>query len=131
MAGEIHMMYTLDEMETMLDEIAETFPPELFNELNGGIILLPDVKMNPLGKDQDLYILGEYQYSAIFGRLISIYQGSMNQVYGHLTRDQMMEKLRATLKHEFRHHLESLAGERGLEIEDEQYIEAYLRRMAP
>jgi hypothetical protein len=38
--------------------------------------------------------------------------------------------LAGTLKHEFRHHLESLAGERGLEIEDEQFLADYLRRQS-
>jgi len=120
-------MFTLDEMEVMLDEIAESFPPELYDGLNGGISLLPETKLNPHGKDQDLYILGEYHFNNIFGRLIVIYYGSMSTVYGHFSRDQMMEKLRATLKHEFRHHLESMAGDVSLEIEDEQFIEAYLK----
>lgn len=122
-------MFTLDEMEIMLNEIAESFPPALFHELNGGIALLPDTKMNPHGKHDDLFILGEYQYSSIFGRMIVIYYGSIMKVYGYLNRDQMMERLSITLKHEFRHHLESLAGDRSLEIKDEEYIDAYLRHM--
>ena len=122
-------MYNIDDLESMLNEIIETFPPELFRELNGGIVLLPELKLNPHGQAGDLVILGEYQVSGLFGRMIAIYYGSMVKVYGHLPKDRMSEKLISTLKHEFRHHLESLAGERGLEIEDEQYIEAYLRGM--
>jgi predicted Zn-dependent protease with MMP-like domain len=121
-------MITLDEMEKMLEEVAETFPPELYKELNGGIILLPEIKLNPNGQDQDLYILGEYHFDHTFGRFITIYYGSMAKIHGHLSSDQMMDTLKATLKHEFRHHLENLAGERALEVEDEQYIEAYLKR---
>ena len=117
----------MDEMETILNEIVETFPPDLFHELNGGIVLLPEMKLNPHGHEGDLVILGEYQYNTLFGRMIAIYYGSLIKVYGQLSKDLMMEKLIAVLKHEFRHHLESLAGERDLEIEDEQYIEAYLR----
>jgi hypothetical protein len=41
----------------------------------------------------------------------------------------MREILISTLKHEFRHHLESLAGDRSLEIKDEAFIEDYLNRM--
>jgi hypothetical protein len=126
-SGEANMI-TLNEMETMLDEIAETFPPQLFHGLNGGVSLLPETKLNPHGKYQDLFILGEYQFSHIYGRLIVIYYGSIIKAFGHLSREQMKERLSATLKHEFRHHLESLAGERDLEIEDEAFIDAYLNR---
>lgn len=121
-------MITLDEMEAMLDEIAESFPVELFQGLNGGIMLLPETKLNPHGVANDLYILGEYRHGGIFGRSIAIYYGSFATVFGHLPADELRMHLAATLKHEFRHHLESLAGERGLEIEDEQYIAAYLER---
>ena len=121
-------MLTMNEMEKMLDEIAESFPPEIFQKLNGGINLQPEMKLNPIGKDQDLFILGEYHFDSILGRYITIYFGSMTKVYGYLSRENMMEKLKSTLKHEFRHHLESLAGEKDLEIADKLYIEAYLKR---
>ena len=32
----------------------------LYNELNGGIFLLPQVKRSPVGCDNDFYIMGEY-----------------------------------------------------------------------
>ena len=35
------------------------------------------------------------------------------------------EKLRETLYHEFTHHLESLGGEKGLEIEDAENLARY------
>lgn len=124
------MVFTLDEMEKMLDEIADVFPRELFNHLNGGIILKPEVKLNPAGKNQDLYILGEYHADRTLGRYITIYYGSMAIIYGHLSRPQMLESLTKTLKHEFRHHLESLAGDKSLEIKDKQYLEDYMRRNA-
>lgn len=122
-------MMSIDDMETLLNDIAESLPPALFHELNGGIVLLPDVKLNPHGRHQDLFILGEYHVHPLFGRMISIYYGSMIQIYGHLPAELLKDRLTATLKHEFRHHLESLAGERGLEIEDEEFIRAYLRRV--
>ena len=39
----------------------------------------------------------------------------------------MKREIRATIRHEFRHHLESLANLRDLEIEDEEFMEDYLR----
>ena len=44
-------MLPIDEMEEILDEIPMELPQEFYKELNGGIILLPEVKMNPIGKN--------------------------------------------------------------------------------
>jgi predicted Zn-dependent protease with MMP-like domain len=118
-------MISIDEMETMLDGIAEKFPHELYKKLNGGIILLPETKLHPESKGNDLYILGEYHSNGNLGRFIAIYYGSFSHVYGHLSKDQLKEQLKSTLKHEFRHHLESLGGEQDLEIKDEQDLAEY------
>ncbi|WP_246208630.1 metallopeptidase family protein [Anaerotalea alkaliphila] len=112
----------------MLDEIAEGFPGELYKELNGGILLLPEEKLSDVSRKRDLYTMGEYHSGGSMGRYIIIYYGSFMQVYGHLEKKALKKKLEHTLKHEFTHHLESLAGERDLEIEDAVYIENYLRR---
>ena len=124
----LYIMVTIDEMEIMLDEIAAEIPQELYRELNGGIMLLPESRMNPAGRNNDLYIMGEYHRGGNLGRFITIYYGSFMQVYGYLGRDALKEQLRKTLKHEFIHHIESLAGEKGLEIKDEQFIKDYLKR---
>jgi hypothetical protein len=50
------------------------------------------------------------------------------RLFGRLNHEALKAKLIHTLKHEFIHHLESLAGERGLEIEDARFIEKYLNR---
>ena len=121
-------MVSLEEMEVMLDEIATELPRDIYKELNGGIMLLPEEKLNSNAKKNDLYILGEYHRSGILGRYITIYYGSFSKVYGHLGREALKDKLMHTLKHEFIHHLESLAGERDLEIKDAEYIADYLKR---
>jgi hypothetical protein len=121
-------MVTIDEAQGMLDEIAESLPQEFYKELNGGILLLPDVKFSPYARKDDLYIMGEYVRSGVMGRLIYIYFGSFERVYGHLPSNAFKEKLRDTLLHEFTHHLESLAGERGLEKKDDDSLDKYLRR---
>jgi predicted Zn-dependent protease with MMP-like domain len=121
-------MIALEEMKIMLDEIADGFPDELYKDLNGGIILLPETKMNTISRNNDLYILGEYHKGGNMGRYITIYYGSFAQVYGYLEKEALKQQLEHTLKHEFTHHLESLAGERGLEIKDAQYIADYLNR---
>ena len=119
-------MISIDEMQIMLDDIAGSFPPEFFEELNGGIILLPEAKRHEKSRDNDLFILGEYHRGGSMGRYISIYYGSFMRVYGYLGNSQLREKLNNTVRHEFRHHIESLAGERDLEIIDSEYIADYL-----
>ena len=123
-------MVSIDEMQTMLDGIAESLPDEFYTQLNGGIILMPQTKRDRRKGGEGLYILGEYYRGGNLGRYIAIYYGSFERVYGYLPKERLAEQLAATLKHEFRHHLESLAGERGLEIEDEQFLADYMHRQA-
>ena len=120
-------MISIYEMQVMLDEIAETFPHEFFAQLNGGILLMPQAKPDRRPGAQGLYVLGEYCCGGSMGRYIAIYYGSFARVYGHLPPDELKERLTATLKHEFRHHLESLAGERSLIAEDEQFLADYIK----
>ncbi len=120
-------MVSIDEMEEMLAQIAEKLPEEFFEYLNGGILLLPQSKQHPESVRGDLFILGEYFRDAQMGKYIAIYYGSFERVYGHLPMEALREQLDKTVKHEFRHHLETLGGEYGLEVEDELYIAQYLR----
>ena len=101
---------------------------EFFDKLNGGVLLLPDVKMHPARRADDLYIMGEYSRRQDMGRYITIYFGSFERVYGHLQAADFREQLKRVLVHEFTHHVENLAGERGLEIKDAQNMEKYNRR---
>ncbi|HZK02732.1 MAG TPA: metallopeptidase family protein [Anaerovoracaceae bacterium] len=121
-------MIEIDEVEKILEEIAQELPKEFYKELNGGILLLPEVKYNPAGRNKDLYIMGEYHRGGSMGRYIIIYYGSFQRLYGNLSREKLKKKLAHTLKHEFTHHLESLAGERGLEKKDEEFLREYLSR---
>ena len=118
-------MITIEVMEEMLDEIAAGLPVDFFRELNGGIILLPESKLHENSVGNDLYILGEYRREKNLGKYIAIFYGSFMRVYGHLSAEKLKEKLESTVKHEFRHHLEYLAGEYNLEIEDARQIAAY------
>jgi len=43
-----------------------------------------------------------------------------------MSRAKFKKELEITLKHELTHHLESLAGERDLEKEDDRFMEDYL-----
>lgn len=121
-------MASIEEVQIILDEIAEELPPGIYKDLNGGIILLPQVKLHKKSVDVDLYVMGEYRHERISGRYIVIYYGSVEKLYGNLSRGRLKNKLRSVVKHEFVHHLESMAGERNLEIEDERKLAKYLKK---
>lgn len=116
---------SIEEVHAMLDEIAEGLPSEFFEKLNEGIVLLPRYKIHPSSRDNNkLYIMGEYSVS-ITGRNIKIYYGSFEKTYRYRSRQVIYERLKETLLHEFTHHLESLAGEKDLEIKDAEDLRRY------
>lgn len=111
---------TIDEAQVILEELVNDLPEIIFRELNGGVLLLPDKKISQEAKNDDLYIMGEYCVTPNMGRLVKIYYGSMMAVFGENASERKWKKeLKKTLHHELTHHLENLAGEKDLEIEDE------------
>jgi len=119
-------MYTIDAVEEMLGQIADEIPSMFFEKLNGGVILLEECKPHPHSQG-DLYIMGEYSRRHDLGRHISIYYGSFMRVYAYAPEAVLRQKLRESLLHELTHHLESLAGERGLEMQDKIQLAEYRR----
>ena len=111
----------------MLDEIAEELPSEVFLELNGGVSLLPETKISSAAQDGGLYTLGEYHHNQM-GRYIVLYYGSIRAVHGHETPEELRMSLKKLLTHELTHHMESMAGDRSLEIEDKIKLEEYKTR---
>jgi len=118
-------MFSIEEVNEMLDEIAAELPQEVFNELNGGVSLLPEAKLSAADPDGGLYTLGEYRRDQM-GRYIVLYYGSIRAVHGGESVGVFRDNLRKLLAHELTHHIESLAGERDLEIEDEIRMGEYL-----
>ena len=121
------ILFSIDEVNEMLDEIATELPEEVFKDLNGGVSLLNETKRSAVDPDGGLYTLGEYRRDQM-GRYIVIYYGSICAVYGNCSKKSMCKHLKDVLTHELTHHLESLAGERDLEIEDEINMDNYLHR---
>jgi len=120
-------LYTIEEVNEMLDEIAAELPEEIFRDLNGGISLLAETKKSTKDPEGGLYTLGEYRRDQM-GRYIVIYYGSLCAVHGRSSEEKMRKHLRDVLTHELTHHLESLAGDRSLEIEDAKKIHNYFSR---
>ena len=118
-------MLTFDECGDMLDEIADSLPLELYRKLNGGIVLLPEIRIHPCAVKNDLYILGVYIQDNL-GKSIKIYYGSIMRVFPDKTKEEYREILRKTLVHELRHHNEYLAGVDDLILYDKKQISDYL-----
>ncbi|NLC40778.1 MAG: hypothetical protein GX763_07680 [Clostridiaceae bacterium] len=121
-------MMTLEQTEAALHRIVDALPPEVFVDLNGGVLLREEFNLSENRLADDLYVLGEYRYEHIFGRYINIYYGSMRRVYPHLSDERFVEELERVVKHELTHHLENRAKERDLEIEDERSLLHYYAR---
>jgi hypothetical protein len=119
-------MVDIDTVQEILDGLAMELPQELYYELNGGILLLPEAKLSEHSKRDDLYILGQYVTSYTMGRYIVIYYGSFAHIFGHLSVEDLTTELRKTLHHEFTHHLERLAGDDDLGKEDQRQLLNYL-----
>ena len=112
--------------------MAEEFPPEFYDELNGGICLLPEAKHDPKFPEEELYIMGEYRNSGMMGKFINLYYGSFAALaqQENWRQEDWEDELYGTLAHEFTHHMEGRAGERGLEIQDEAFLEQYREERA-
>lgn len=120
-------MITFEECGQMLDEIADSMPYELYRDLNGGISLLPQLKVHPMAVNNDLFILGEYIRNSL-GNAIVFYYGSIVRVYGYLDKESLYKQLVKILHHEVRHHNEYLAGCDDLGVFDRNQIEDYLKQ---
>jgi len=118
-------MIDIQTFQDILDELACELPEEFYDDLNLGISVNPGAKLHPQSRGDGLYIMGEY-FRNVMGRGIVIYYGSFCRVHGNDSPDKLRDEMRKTLRHEFRHHLEGLAFEDGLEKEDERQLREYL-----
>ena len=120
------MIPSYEQVGDWLEEISAGFPDAFFDQLDGGIQLeeeaLPDPEF-PLG---EMYIMGEYCHD-LLGRYIVLYYGSFAALLAEEDEETWKDELFATVAHEFTHHIEGLAGERGLELKDEAFLEEYRR----
>jgi len=114
-----NMNITFEEFGELLDEITDNLPEAIFVNLNGGVNLSPETVSHPKATDDNLFILGQYNHGGNLGRYITIFYGSFMQIYGKVPLDYLKKQIDRVLRHEFMHHLESMAGEKDLELQDE------------
>ena len=120
------MLMDIDRVGDLLDEMAEAFPPVLFEELNGGINLLEDAVPDPEFPEGEMYILGEYCTDCL-GLYINLYYGSFAALAKQEDWDEAVwrEELRITLAHELTHHMENRSGTHALDDRDAAELAAW------
>lgn len=121
-------MITIEEYGAIVSELMDELPDEFFRELSGGVIVSESVAIPDYAQGNDLYTLGKYQ---IFSRVrqITMFKGSFDRVYPRADVAEARRILRGVLRHEIRHHLESLGGihdASSLEAADERDKQAYI-----
>jgi hypothetical protein len=121
-------MITTEQYNHIITELLDELPEEFFRELSGGVIVSEAMVIPDYAQGNDLYTMGQYKiYSGI--RQIVMFRGSFNRAHPNVDLFEAKELLRGILRHEFRHHLEFLAGihdSSSLEAEDERMKWEYL-----
>ena len=120
------MVLSFEQAGELLDRMAEEFPPEFYDELNGGICLLPEAKPDPDFPEGEMYILGEY-CNDMMGRYINLYFGSFSALaqLENWDRETWEAELRTTLSHELTHHMEQRSGLHALDDRDAEELAAW------
>lgn len=118
---------SLEAFRELVAETLDELPQFFFKELSGGVIVQPG---SGPSEHQGLLTMGQYRVGLI-GRQVVIYYGSFATRYSSLNYDELLAQVRGTVRHEFRHHLESLSGMHGvdtLEAEDRRQLKEFLNR---
>ena len=123
-------MIGIEEYRNIVSDLMDELPEEFFRDLTGGVIVSEASALADYAVRNDVFLMGEYLvYSGI--RQIVLFKGSFDRVYPLADADEARRILRGVLRHEFRHHLESLGGvhnSSSLEAEDARKKAAYLAR---
>jgi hypothetical protein len=115
---------TFAEFSALAHEMFESIPPE-FRE--GVDALVVEERVQPHPELPEIYTLGECrteQYPSDFGgpgtvrSFVVLFYGSFRRLAQKDARWNWEEELWETITHEIKHHLESLAAEDALEVED-------------
>ena len=121
---------TYDRFAEIAQEETALLPDYVYEDLTGGVLTDPSVYLHPGRVADDLYILGTYSSNSYMGKQIVLYYGSFAAVLGNAGEDRYRARIRETVRHEFRHHLETRAGlsKKGslVEEDEERMMKYYL-----
>ena len=117
------MVLSIDEVNDLLDTMAEEFPEALFDGLNGGVNLLEEAVPDTEFPAGEMYILGEYCQD-LLGNYINLYYGSFaalaeQENWGEAAWE---DELYTTFSHELTHHMESRGGLHALDDRDAEEL---------
>ena len=117
------MVLSIDEVNDLLDTMAEEFPEALFDGLNGGVNLLEEAVPDTEFPAGEMYILGEYCQD-LLGNYINLYYGSFAALAEREAWDRQTweDELYTTLSHELTHHMESRGGLHALDDRDAEEL---------
>ena len=124
---------TFDEFSNIAQEETALLPDYVFDELSGGVLTDPEICLHPGRLSDDLYILGTYSSGGYMGKQIVLYYGSFCACMNMENEESVRAQIRETLRHEFRHHMETRAGlfwEGTLIEEDKESMRKYYMRHA-
>ena len=80
------MLLGIEEVEQILDQVAESLPMVLFDELNGGINLLEDAVSDPEFPLGVVSLMGE-DCTDVLGCYLTFYYGSLVELANAVDRD--------------------------------------------
>ena len=119
-------MLSFEQAGTILDDAVDALPEGIYDDLNGGVNLLPDRRISEDGR----FVMGLYHNNEM-GRYIEIFYGSFAAAFGDLPDEEVAKELVATLRHELTHHVENKAGDRTLEKWDEEQTRLWEESVEP
>ena len=121
-------MISAAEYKKIISELLDELPEAFFRDLTGGVIISDAAPVPDYARKGDLFVRGQYLVASGV-RHVVMYRGSFRRAYPGADAEEAREILRGILRHEFRHHMESLGGVCGpdsLAAEDEREKRAYL-----
>lgn len=107
----------LQEFAAYVDDISNNeIPAILLKDLNLGIQVSPN---NQLDDDEkNYYIMGQYIRNEL-GNQVILYYGSFKYFFKNKSIDKWKREIMATIKHELIHHVEAMAGQEDLALQED------------
>lgn len=121
------MEYNIDDVYQILSDIVDETDQDLFDGLNGGVVLNEEIKYHDESINNDLVVLGQYKRFGVVKQIV-IYYGSITNLYPHFNKEQLKIRLKELLDHELRHHIEYKAGVDDLVVEDRIFINEHKKK---
>ena len=121
-------MHSFDEVAGYLDDIIDSLPEYVTKSLTGGVFLITEAKHHPVLPFPQYVVMGKYIRDPVLGPHIHVYYNSVMAKYVDASEDDIRKALREIVLHEFQHHVETNAGCRTLEMEDERFVREALKK---